>query len=184
VAKGLPQEKQLVRCTFGWRSGDLVPKSCKACASPQLQFIDAQMLAKTPYRVIVAKLSEVGENFSPANLSNHKPHVRAGVIEDDPWLEGVIEELRQEATMAPPTAAAAYHILIHQLKGLKDTPARADVAIKAAEAVAKITGANLKHDFLRAYMAKAFNPPDSAPELGTSTEVTQLPILQELSSPD
>ena len=155
-----------------------MPFSCKACTSPSRDYIEEQLQARTPARVIVEELERRGETFSEQNLSTHR---RNHWTRDDPIAEPVkqvIRELEQEAAMAPAVVAASYFVLIKALQQLKNAKLTGETVIKASEAVTRITGMRTQQHLLMAYMEKAF-PPQGAEQPGSieapPTIVMQLP---------
>ena len=103
---------------------------------------------------IAAELTRRGEKFSHQNIGLHK---RNHLVRENPALQQTIQELEQEALMAPPTVAAVYHVLIGQLKMLENARPSAETAIKAAEAISRITGMRTQQALLIAYAERAFN---------------------------
>lgn len=130
-------------------------QGCKTCDSPHADFINERLLAGAEYPAILRALKARGDSsLSTNNLSVHK---RNHLVREDPALEQTIRELEQEAAMAPPTVASVYHVLIGQLRMLENARPSAETAIKAAEAISRITGMRTQQALLIAYAERAFS---------------------------
>lgn len=148
---------------MGPQRSALIPRQgCKACESRHVAWINEQLLAGVSDNAIAKELTARGEKFSHVNIGNHK---RSHLVRANAALDQLVQELEQEARMAPPTVAAVYHVLINQLKSLENAKPSADTAIKAAEAIARITGMRTQQALLIAYAERAF----------TSSQPTALP---------
>lgn len=129
-------------------------RGCKACESPDHEWIDQKVLAGASDSSIARELTEKGQPFSHVNIATHR---KSHVVKEDPALQATIKELEQEALLAPPTVGAVYHVLIGQLRMLENARPSADTAIKAAEAISRITGMRTQQALLIAYAERAFN---------------------------
>lgn len=143
-------------------------RGCKACEHPDREWIDQKLLAGASDSSVARELTEKGQPFSHVNIAAHRKN---HVVREDPALQLTIRELEQEAAMAPPTVAAVYQVLISQLRMLENAKPSADTAIKAAEAIARITGMRTQQSLLIAYAERAFN---QSPAPLEATSVRQL----------
>lgn len=111
---------------------------------------------------IIYDLAAVGEKLSYDSLKKHRLHAvepEVDLIEDPLKVEKqrVIKKLMEDAARAPVTLAAFYHLLIRWHQG--DEKVSDATAMKAAEAITRITGMRTKQEFLLGYMESRFNQP-------------------------
>ena len=132
-------------------------RNCSVCINPHREFIEAQLAKGMAYRQIIAEVNaKGGGSLSLSTISYHKNHV----VVVDPFEESqaqLVEDLHREMAMAPPTVQPLYMVLIRQLDGIKGMKPSADSVIKAATAIAQITGMRQQQALLLAYADRAFN---------------------------
>jgi len=136
-----------------------VANRCRVCASENRRFIeDALSQGASKSKLLRILKEERGETLGTQNFYSHLKHWSP----EDRGPEHVAElldRLRVEAESAPPTVAAFYYILIHQMKGLDKMKADPGTAIKAAEAITRVTGMRQQQQILLAFASARFGAP-------------------------
>ena len=143
-------------------------KNCKACQSPNRQFIDSELAKGTAARVIAEELAARGEKFSLSNLYTHKAKHYEEPEEETPALDAALDVLRlrveEEMAGAPSSmVAAGWLVVLHQLHGLKNSKQTPEALIKALSLMGRIGGINNEQANLLAYMERAW--PNQKPTL-------------------
>jgi hypothetical protein len=127
---------------------------CKACGSPNRDFIDESLrLGRTP-KEVAEELVGLGDTLNEQNVYRHKKHVAAQVQSTE--RAQAIAELKNEVARVPATLAAPYFVLIQFLEQSNNQKVSASDAVKAAEAITRITGMRTKQSLMMAFAQRAF----------------------------
>jgi len=133
----------------------MVKQSCKLCEMDERDWVEAQLHEGVTYADIVAELEErSGQSVSISTLSRHRQHTGSAPDAD---VVAAVAALKDEAAKLPATLRAPYMILVRFMESVerRGAPSNAD-AIRAAEAIARVSGLSSKQHALLAYMEQAF----------------------------
>ena len=137
-----------------------MPTRCRVCISENRSFIEAEMASGTSeFEVVRILKEERGEDLNRQSIRTHLKHLFPPSPVEPEKLGELLKRLEVEAQSAPPTVAAFYYILIQQMRSLSDMKADAGTAIKAAEAITRVTGMRQQQAFLLAYAQHHWNAP-------------------------